>query len=345
MPTDINNHNGELITPERNHFFYGKLMDTAQFEKDQRYFNHKRTLINRLVLGSGVVCGLDVIPDPDAENRILIQPGFAIDGRGCEIIVVEALSINPHQLTDDQGVAVGDPIASGTVEICLAYNEVETDLVPVLVPECDRNENCAPSTFREGFHILIRQVEDDPSSPPSCRFGDVPLAESDALHALLCERVRAPCPPIPEDTRVPLARISLPFTEGSINPCLARPLVYNNRLLYELILCLARQVEALTPRLFLRIISGNNQTGSPGELLALPLVVEIIDAEANPAIDVLVQFEVTAANGNVNFPTIRTDQVGRAENRWTLGPGIGEQQVTVSAVGTASAVSFRATAD
>ena len=52
------------------------------------YFNHKRWLINRLVLGSGVVAGLDVRPGPQPHS-VMITPGMAIDWHGREIIVAE----------------------------------------------------------------------------------------------------------------------------------------------------------------------------------------------------------------------------------------------------------------
>lgn len=344
MAAATNNHIGELATPERNHFFYGKLMDVDQFEKDQRYFNGKRALVNRLVLGSGVVCGLDVIVDLDAENRILIQPGMAIDGGGCEITVPDSVSIDPHQPTNAQGEAEGEPIDAGTVEICLAYRETAVDPVPVLVPECNGNANCAPCTIREAFRVLVRLVEDDSPSPPTCQFGQLPLAANGALHALLCERIRSPCPPIPEDACVPLARVSLPLTDDSIDPCAVRPLVYSNALLYELILCLTAQIAALSGGHSLRIVSGNAQTGAPGELLADPLIVELVDAEGNPVTDGLVRFEVTGGNGSVSRQTSRTNQQGGAQTRWTLGPGAGEQQVTVSALGTTVKVSLSATA-
>lgn len=344
MPAATNNHIGELATPERNHFFYGKLMDVDQFEKDQRYFNGKRALINRLVLGSGVVCGLDVILDPDAENRILIQPGMAIDGSGCEITVPDSVSIDPHQPTNAQGEAEGEPIDAGTVEICLAYRETAVDPVPVLVPKCDGNGKCAPCTIREEFGVLVRRVEGDPPSPTTCQLGQFPLAANGALHALICERIRSPCPPIPEDVCVTLARVSLPLTDDSIDPCAVRPLIYSNALLYELILCLTAQIAALSDGHSLRIVSGNGQTGVPGELLADPLIVEMVDAEGNPVTDGLVQFQVTGGNGSVSRQNNRTNQQGRAQTRWTLGPEAGEQQVTVSAVGTTSTAFFSATA-
>ena len=64
---------GCLTTPARNNYFYGKMMDVCHFEMEQKYFNRKRWLLNRMGLGYGVVCGLNVV---DAENgNIQIEPG------------------------------------------------------------------------------------------------------------------------------------------------------------------------------------------------------------------------------------------------------------------------------
>jgi hypothetical protein len=243
MGTTMNGGAGMLAAPERNNFYYGKLMDVAQFEKEQRYFNRKRLLLNRLVLGSGVVCGLNVVPG--ANGHIRIEPGAALDELGREIIVPEVVEADPHQLTDDQGNPVGDPITAGTVSICLAYAETCTDLMPVLEPDCDTPGNCAPGTLREGYRILVR-AEGDAAEPPTCGFDEFPLPTKDALHELLCGRVNLSCPVPPAAPCVPLARVTLDgddIDEGDIDACTGRPLVYGNALLYELILCLAERVE------------------------------------------------------------------------------------------------------
>src|SRR5438309_647007 len=99
MGTGMNGASGVLASPERNNFFYGKLMDVAQFEKDQRYFTLKRLLFNRLVLGSGVVFGLNAIADPQTAGRVRVEAGVAIDGLGREIVVPASSSLDPHQLS------------------------------------------------------------------------------------------------------------------------------------------------------------------------------------------------------------------------------------------------------
>ena len=50
----------DLRVPVRNRYFYGKSMGVHQMEMEQDYSNAKRWLLNRLVTGPGVVCGLRV---------------------------------------------------------------------------------------------------------------------------------------------------------------------------------------------------------------------------------------------------------------------------------------------
>ena len=77
---------GQLRSPVRNRYFYGKLLDTHHFELETAYLNHKRWLINRLVHGWGVVCGLDV-NSARPHEAITVGPGMALDKCGREIIV------------------------------------------------------------------------------------------------------------------------------------------------------------------------------------------------------------------------------------------------------------------
>jgi hypothetical protein len=85
-----------LPSPVRNNFFYGMLLNEAVLRKDQRYFDGKRWLLNRIGIGKGVLAGLDfdVFPaaidgkNPEKSNwQIEIDAGVALDGFGREIVV------------------------------------------------------------------------------------------------------------------------------------------------------------------------------------------------------------------------------------------------------------------
>ena len=247
MHTTMNGFSGPLSTPERNHFFYGLLMDVAQFEKGAKYLNAKRSLINRLVVGSGVVCGLNVSADGD---NIVVSPGIAIDRWGREVILPEPRTINPAAITDDEGTPTGTTASAGAVvSIRLAYAERNADLVPVLVADCDTPGGCAPSTVLESPRMLVRETQDPVPDPPGCELQqDFPLPANPDLHSILANRLATGCPDwsTPADPCVALARITL-GTPNTIDVVGGRQLVYSNALLYELILCLAARVDSLIP--------------------------------------------------------------------------------------------------
>jgi hypothetical protein len=78
----------DQCSPVRNRYFYGKMLDVYHFELEQNYFNSKRWLLNRLVSGYGVVCGLNVLLSSDLKS-LYVTPGVAIDKCGHEIVVCQ----------------------------------------------------------------------------------------------------------------------------------------------------------------------------------------------------------------------------------------------------------------
>lgn len=352
-----------LSTPERNRYFYGKLLDVEQLEKEQHYFNHKRWLLNRLIAGTGVVCGLNIVSGESGE--VVIQPGVAIDALGREIVVVDQHAFDPSLLTDDGGNPTGERIEHDEVEICLAYGETRVDPVPVLVPDCDTPDGCAHSTIREEYRVLVRRPADSPE-PVECGLAEFPLPVGGELEEQLCARIRRTCPQEPESSSgacVPLGRVTLPMSDAeSIHACDGVQPVLNNALLYELLLCLADRVTAIAQGPILRYAFGDNQVATVESALAEPLGVEIIDGEGNPIAGVTVEFEVMRGGGSLTLGveretdavsphdrenyslSVKTKDDGRASVLWTLGPEANSQQVMARAVGTSSTVTFHATA-
>ena len=90
-------------------------------------------------------------------------------------------------------------------------------------------------------------------------------------------------------------------------------------------------------------VQGDNQSGSPGTTLALPLIVEVRDELGNPIADRPVTWVLGTGGGSVSAENTPTNAEGRATTVWTLGPAIGANTVNavVSGVGT---VTFNATA-
>lgn len=77
--------NNQLFPFERNRYYAGKLLTSADFETEQTYMNNKRRFLNRIMFGSGIACGLGVVNLDDLS--VLVESGVAIDAAGREIVV------------------------------------------------------------------------------------------------------------------------------------------------------------------------------------------------------------------------------------------------------------------
>ena len=77
-----------LQTPVRNRYFYGQLLGVRNFELETGYFIRQRSMFNRLVLGYGVVCGLNV-ELTSGGRQVVLWPGLAFDKWGRNIVVAQ----------------------------------------------------------------------------------------------------------------------------------------------------------------------------------------------------------------------------------------------------------------
>jgi hypothetical protein len=238
-----------LTTPLRNNYFYGKLMDVKHFQMEQDYFNRKRWLLNRLTLGMGVVCGLEVVRSPKDQNLLCVGPGVAIDGLGREIIVPSpSQPIDPRILTDGNGRPLeGKSKSPEQVTICLAYHECEDEWVPVMVGECEPEPKSAPSTILERYSILVHEGTPAPLPDPEelCKALLTKKKGIATLRQSLCAVSSKACAEAPGDPCVPLAVVTLRekglIGVKDLDCCTYRPIVYSNAVLLDLILCLAER--------------------------------------------------------------------------------------------------------
>jgi len=248
-----------LSAPRRNSYFYGKLMDVPHFQMEQNYLVRQRWLLNRLSLGQGVLCGLNVAPSADG-TQVCVTPGVAIDALGREIVVPLNTCVDPWQLTSECGQS-STPLSkqtSHTVYVCLAYRECVTDFTPVLVTDCNTREQCSPGTVVEGFCLLVQQAVPPPPPPPTLP-PPIPDPNPQACAALrngasaadrrklLSQALSGACPAPTGDLCVPLATVNLTAAGAiqSIDAYTFRPKVYSNAVLLDLILCLAARIEQL----------------------------------------------------------------------------------------------------
>lgn len=244
---------GALSAPRRNNYFYGKLMDEFHFRMEQNYLNEKRWLLNRLTLGAGVLCGLEVVRSKD-DGKVYILPGVALDALGREIIVPAPVFVNPLMLTDADGKPVETLHDSRGValSICIAYRECGTEYLPVLVSDCNTQQQCAPGTILESYRVIVSRYEHGPA-PQDRGMHDLCRALRGSsltqLRDILCKQsLKNSCVAPDGDLCVCLA--TLQFRDANtieIDDCTCRRTLIGNDMLLELILCLAQRVEECCP--------------------------------------------------------------------------------------------------
>lgn len=235
--------NCDLKTPVRNRYFYGKLLDVYHFEMESHYFNNKRQLINRMVNGYGVVCGLAVNAEAEA-NTITVNQGVAIDKWGREIIVPEtsgAHTVPPEVIA--QAIKDSEEGAEEVfAHVLLCYHECESDPTPGLANECEGTVACQAGAIRERYRLVFKPGK----APPiglECRIHDVVHGNKVDYKALV-DWISGSCPDCPPDPCIPLANIRLWLDQEGQSwehddvDIYARPIVYSNDLLFELLLSL-----------------------------------------------------------------------------------------------------------
>ena len=91
-------------------------------------------------------------------------------------------------------------------------------------------------------------------------------------------------------------------------------------------------------------VSGDNQSGTPGNALANPFVVEVQDEDGEPLTGHSVTFSVTAGGGSLSATSATTNANGRAQTTLTLGSALGVNSVQASVSGVDS-VTFSTSID
>ena len=231
----------DLHAPIRNRYFYGKLLDSYHFELETGYFNSKRWLLNRLVTGYGVVCGLDVCATSDGKN-IIVTPGVAIDKHGREIIVDQEtqpvmIPALPAATAPEENKEQEDL----HLHVVLCYHQCTDQPAPVLTGDCNGQQVCEPGVIRERYKVELRPGCVPPAEP-QMYIPDV-ISSGKMDYETLVKWVSRECPPCAEDPCIPLANIHLE-EEGHCARDIditVRPIVYTNDLLFQLLLSIINE--------------------------------------------------------------------------------------------------------
>jgi len=237
----------DVCPPVRNRFFYGKLLDVFHFELEQDYFNSKRRMLNRLVTGYGVVCGLNVLIGPDNQS-VVVTPGVDLDKCGREIIVCKQTCAFPLPAPHDSlgpgssgstgadpttpagnttTTAAAPPVATTTSTpasgdngcpdtepsnynyLSICYHECMTDPSLALGGDCDSQAMCTPGSIREGYCLKLTPGRLCPASTTSQLQGVI--SGGVINYAALANYVtNNPCTNDGNDCCIPLANIQIP---------------------------------------------------------------------------------------------------------------------------------------
>jgi hypothetical protein len=140
---------GARGTLERLRYFTGQVLTPEDFTAEQDYFRTRLRRLNRALLGSGVVSGLNVSVKHDAIGaHVVVEPGFAIDARGEEIAV-------------SGGASVHLPQTGRLLHVVLSHCEHPTHPQPTLT-------GTQFARIAEGFAIRLEVAATGSSVPLAC---------------------------------------------------------------------------------------------------------------------------------------------------------------------------------
>lgn len=154
-------------------YFHGMLLDEKDFREEQQYHANKRRLLNRMLHGSGVVCGLE-LKGRKGKKSIQVTPGLALDCSGNEIWVAKDLKIDLASLLPPKNKPKGEPDCRPVDEkddlktyyIGIRYDEKPTNPVSVYLPSGDCEERtCENSRWKEGYCVEIVECCSDTETP------------------------------------------------------------------------------------------------------------------------------------------------------------------------------------
>lgn len=118
----------------RVNYFDRQFLRTQDFVAEQAYHVGMRRRHNIAAHIWGIVTGLDVVV---TDNRLIVQPGLAIDGYGRELVLSQGQPINRERF---------DQLGSDILEVWLTYDQVPAEPAPRgYVVRCNDNP---PSQYR-----------------------------------------------------------------------------------------------------------------------------------------------------------------------------------------------------
>lgn len=139
---------------ERNRYYYGKLLTEQDFNSEQRYMNDKRRTVNRFLHGVGVAAGFEVVRID--EKSISVEPGFALDGAGRELVLERPLVARLEQI--DGFMAIAEQGDCDFAYLCMEYGEEK--IMPshhIASHSSLEEENVEYDKWKEGVHFYLTE--------------------------------------------------------------------------------------------------------------------------------------------------------------------------------------------
>lgn len=160
-------------------FFDGQLLTSDDLQALVTYSRGKHRLHNRYVVGSGVVCGLEVVCSRTAPGSVVVRSGYALDCCGNDIVVACDQQVDLMELVARlSGDGCTDPCPPPTdageqgkpcprrYELVIEYTETAGDLVAPYASGNESSRACEPTRYQEGYRFSLRCPDgrsDDPS--------------------------------------------------------------------------------------------------------------------------------------------------------------------------------------
>ncbi|RSM64737.1 hypothetical protein DMB66_19020 [Actinoplanes sp. ATCC 53533] len=152
-------------------FFPGQLLTDEDLGALTGYVTAKARLHNRMILGAGVVCGLDVVCDPCGRGGVGVRAGYALDCCGHDIVVESDARLDVAALLRDLrhrslGVDCGDPCTTPGLDpddrdygLYVRYLEERVEPVAAYPTGDSCGGDCQPSRVRETYGFLLKSID------------------------------------------------------------------------------------------------------------------------------------------------------------------------------------------
>lgn len=187
---------GALARPD---YQPGNYLFADDLQTGQSYLLQRLRRHNRMLHGSGVICGMTVVAanDPSHPWGVHVCPGYAISPSGDEIVLPSRELLDISESLWMNFTSAGLP---GFAYVGIAYDEEFVKPVPEPAVACQCDETAyLPTRVQDSHQLSVSWI-----TPEQVKSG-----------FRMCDAEVAPCPPCPESPYLWLARIDLPASVGN----------------------------------------------------------------------------------------------------------------------------------